>query len=193
MMPTGAKIRTAAALLTGLCLITAGLVTAEERVSPLQLRDVSVGVEIAHPLPEMTADELITRLELSLRRAEPGISIQNAVVDRIRLTVSVRPLSATMLRGFWLPFSGTYGIGTLRLAVERMVTFPDVPRPVPAVLWHSERTVGDPWPTTHREIARMLDDMVAELVQAAHRAATPRSSAHPIAIRAARPLGGERS
>jgi hypothetical protein len=85
------------------------------------------------------------------------------VGDRIRLTVSVRPVSATTLRGFWLPFSGVYGVGTLRLAVERMVTLPGVARAVPAVVWQAERALAGPWRNADQDIARSLDEMAAEL------------------------------
>ena len=87
-----------------------------------------------------------------------------------------RPVSATTLRGFWLPFSGVYGVGTLRLAVERMVTVPGVERAVPAVVWQAERTVAGPWRKADQEIARSLDEMAAEL-----RATGPNSSAAPAA------------
>jgi len=85
---------------------------------------------------------------------------------RIRFTVSVRPMSATTLRGFWLPFSGTYGVGALRLGVERLVMLQGLPRAFPAVVWQTERAVGAPWRETEREIARLLDEMVAELLEA---------------------------
>jgi hypothetical protein len=72
-------------------------------------------------------------------------------------------VSATTRRGFWLPFSGIYGIGSVRLAVERMVTVPDIERAVPAVVWQATRAVAGPWRKTDQEIARSLDDMAAEL------------------------------
>jgi hypothetical protein len=73
-------------------------------------------------------------------------------------------MSATTLRGFWLPFSGVYGIGRVRLAVERMVTVPGIERPVPAVLWEANRAVAGPWGKADQEIARSLDEMAAELL-----------------------------
>lgn len=157
----------AVALLAALvAMAAAGLVTAEEPVSLTRLRRVSLSVEIAHRLPAMTAEDLTTHLVVALRRVDPALTIQDGVADRIRLTVSVRPMSATTLRGFWLPFSGTYGIGTLRLAVERMVALPGVPRPVPAIVWQVERTVGGPWQMTDREIVSLLDEMVVTLAAA---------------------------
>lgn len=156
----------AAALLAALVVIGVGPVTADERASLIGLRHVSLRVEIAHPLPAMTADDLTAHLVVALREADRPLTIQDGVADRIRLTVSVRPMNATTLRGFWLPFSGTYGIGTLRLAVERMVRLPGVPRPDPGIMWQAERTVGGSWRMTDRQIVRLLDEMATELLEA---------------------------
>src|SRR5262249_46644798 len=41
--------------------------------------------------------------------------------DRLRLVIAVREVSGNELRGFYLPMSGTYGIGSVRLTVERQV------------------------------------------------------------------------
>jgi hypothetical protein len=127
---------------------------------------VSLGVEIAHPLEAMTARELTGRLAAGLRAADPPLVIDDGAPDRLRLTISVRPMGATTLRGFWLPFSGTYGIGALRLGVERMVSFPGLPRAFPALVWQTERTVGSSWRETNRQIVRLIDEMVAELLEA---------------------------
>jgi hypothetical protein len=81
----------------------------------------------------------------------------------VRLRVFVEPVSATTLRGFWLPFSGTYGVGGVRLAVERVVTHENAPRAFTAVVWQTERAVGAPWRATDQEVVRLLDEMVGEL------------------------------
>jgi hypothetical protein len=151
--------RAVAAALSALIVIAGGPVTAGER--PVQL-----GVEIAHPLPGAAAEDLSARLVAALCRGQAAATIRSGVADHLRLTVSVQPVSATTLRGFWLPFSGMYGIGALRLAVERMVTVPGVPRPVPALVWHAERPVGGPWRTTGQQILRLIDEMAAEMVGA---------------------------
>jgi hypothetical protein len=154
------------ALLTALVVMVAGAVTADERASLIQLRQVSLSVEIAHPLPTMTVEDLTTRLETALRESQPPLTIREGLTDRIRVIVSVRPMSATTLRGFWLPFSGTYGVGVVRLAVERLVNLPGTSRPVLAIVWQAERTVGSSWHVTDGEIARLVDDLVAEMVDA---------------------------
>ena len=153
-------------LFGALVVMVAGTGAADERASLVQLRQVSLSVEIAHPLPTMTVEDLTAHLVTALREAEPPLMTRKGLTDRIRVIVSVRPMSATTLRGFWLPFSGTYGIGAVRLAVERLVILPGASRPFPALVWHTERTVGSSWQATDREIARLVDEMVSEMVEA---------------------------
>jgi hypothetical protein len=159
-------VRRAVLLAAAFVVIVAGAVTAEERASLLELRAVSVSVEIAYPLRTMTVEGLTAHVVTALRQSEPSLTIREALPDRIQVSVSVRPVSATTLRGFWLPFSGTYGIGAVRLAVERMVNLPGASRPVPALMWHTERVVGGSWHVTDREIARLVDEMIAEVAAA---------------------------
>jgi hypothetical protein len=149
------KQRTQAAVLL-LLFTVAGPAIADERRS-------NVSIEIEHSPPATTMEGLRSRLVAALCGAGPLTTIGSGVATRIRLTVSVRPVSATTIRGFWLPFSGTYGVGSVRLAVERMVTVPDTERAVPAVVWQAERAVAGPWRKADQEIARSLDDMAAEL------------------------------
>jgi hypothetical protein len=118
----------------------------------------------------MTADDLARHVVSLLSQADPPLTIQDGLADRIRLTISVRPMSATELRGFWLPFSGTYGIGAVRLGLERMVDVPGEPRPVPGLVWQTERTVGSAWHVTERQIVQLVEEMVAELLEARRRA-----------------------
>jgi hypothetical protein len=160
-----------AALLAALVMMAAGRATADERAGLARLRQVSLNVEIAHPLRTMTAEDLTAHLVSLLRDANPPLTIHDGLADRIRLTISVRPMSATELRGFWLPFSGIYGIGAVRLGVERMVNVPGEPRPVPALVWQTERIVGSPWQAADRQIVRLVDEMIAELLEARGRPA----------------------
>lgn len=155
----------AAALLAVLFVMASAPVGSDERASLTQLHRVSLSVELAHPLPSMTAEGLTAHLVSTLRGAGPSLTIRDSLPDRIRLIVSVRPISATTLRGFWLPFSGTYGIGAVRLGVERMVTLPGVPGAVPAVVWQAERTVGSRWAVIDGEIRRLVDELTAELAK----------------------------
>jgi hypothetical protein len=127
---------------------------------------VHLGVDLVHPLPGITAEALSAHLVAALCGGNAAATIRSDVADRLRLTVSVHPVSATALRGFWLPFSGMYGIGTLRLGLERLVTLPGGPRPVPALLWHAERPVGSPWGATGPQLLKRVDELAAELAAA---------------------------
>jgi hypothetical protein len=164
--------RVAAALgasLAALVTMAAGPAPADELASLARLRQVSLSVQVAHPLPTMTAGDLNAHVVSVLRTADPPLTIHDGLADRIRLTISVRPMSATELRGFWLLFSGIYGIGAVRLGVERMVDVPGEQRPFPALVWQTERIVGSAWQVTDRQIVRLVDEMVAELLEARHR------------------------
>ena len=37
---------------------------------------------------------------------------------------------------------------------------------MPALIWHTERVVGGSWRVTDREIARLVDEMIAEVAAA---------------------------
>lgn len=145
-------------------LVASAVPAAAESASLAGLRQVAVAVDLERPLEATTATELGARLVDALRRIE--ISVTDGAADRVRLRVFVYPMSATTLRGFWLPFSGTYGVGGVRLAVERVVTHPAAPHAFPAVVWQTERAVGAPWRGRDQAIARLLDEMVGELLAA---------------------------
>ena len=104
-----------------------------------------------------------------MRAAGPALILDRASSSRLRLTVVVRPYSATALRGFWLPFSGTYGIGPVRLSVERTAVPVGVSTPVLASVWHTERQAAGPWRESPAEIVRLLDEALSEFLDAYHR------------------------
>jgi hypothetical protein len=60
----------------------------------------------------------------------------------------VQAKNASELRGFWLPLSGTYAIGYVRLEIERALTLPG-PAPaavaLPAVVWQADQLIACPW------------------------------------------------
>ena len=80
----------------------------------------------------------------------------------------VRPYSATTLRGFWLPFSGTYGIGPVRLSVERTAMVTGMSTPLVASVWHTERQAAGPWRESPAEIFKLLDDALSDFLDAYH-------------------------
>lgn len=159
------------ALLTLVLLLLCAHAAGAQLSGLARLRGVEVSVDIEHPLDVMTPDDLAARLQESLARGEASIVVSERSSDRLRLTVAVHPTSSATLRGFWLPFSGTYAVGSLRLAVERVVTMPGPPpRSFPAIVWQTTRIVGVPWRATEREVVRLLDEMVGELLDARRQA-----------------------
>jgi hypothetical protein len=134
------------------------------------LRRVSLAVDLQHPIDTLSVEDLLARLEDGLRQAEPAMSVHESATDRLRLVVSVRPVSGSTLRGFWLPFSGTYGIGPVMLELERLVSLPGAPRPFPAIAWQGERTAAGPWRTAGAEVMRLTVALIAEWLDARRQA-----------------------
>jgi hypothetical protein len=152
--------------------VAASPVSADEPVRLARLHRMSLAVEIVYPLPGLAAADLGARVARALRGATPPLTIEHGLSDRLRVRVAVRPVNATTLRGFWLPFSGTYGVGSVRLAVERAVTSSGAAHAFPATVWQTDRIVGAAWGQTDREVGRLVDEMVEEFVEA-RRVVTP--------------------
>jgi len=161
----------AAGLAVALVLGPASVARAEEAWEGLQgLHHVSVAVDLAAEPGRLTADALRHRIEGMLTRQPLGPFTRPEVPDRLRVTVAVRPYGAAELRGFWLPFSGTYGIGPVRLAVERRVVVSGVAAPVPAAVWQAERPVAAPWRGTEARILETLETLVGAFLRDYRRA-----------------------
>ena len=122
-------------------------------------------VDVAHPVSELSADGLRARLAATLRRTSPPVLAADGAVDALRLRVAVQPRSATELRGFWLPFSGTYAIGVVRLALERPVIVTETDRPATAIVWQDDRTIAVPWRAAAEAVARAADDLLDALLR----------------------------
>lgn len=124
---------------------------------------IAVSVDIEHPVEGTAADVLERRLATFLVDLAPALALDAASPDRLRLTVAVRSHSSSALRGFYLPFSAIYAIGTVRLSLEHAVHLPGrAPRTVPAIVWQGERAVA-----TRRATAKAAVDVaVAELLEA---------------------------
>jgi hypothetical protein len=123
---------------------------------------IAVSVDMEHPVEGTAADALERRLSAFLVDLAPALTLDAASRDRLRLTVTVRPHSSSALRGYYLPFSATYAIGTVRLSVERIVRLPgDAPRTVPAIVWQRERAVATRWAAA----GAAVDGAVAELLE----------------------------
>jgi hypothetical protein len=137
------------------------------------LQRLAIEVAVAPDLPGMAAPELARRVDAALRAARPGPAVEAGSAEVLRLTVAVDRVGATELRGFYLPFSGFYGIGAVRLAVERAVTVPGVAERVRAVVWQAERPVRGPWDRSGATIVLLVDALLAALLEDYRRAAGP--------------------
>jgi hypothetical protein len=145
------------------------LAAADSARSLAGLTTIGVDVELDPSQTSFSSEELTRRIGARLRAAAPTLTLDPASPARLRLTVFVRPYGATALRGFWLPFSGTYGIGPVRLSVERTATVTGVATPVVASVWHAERQAAGPWRESPAEIVRLLDEALSEFIDAYHR------------------------
>jgi hypothetical protein len=137
------------------------------------LHRVAIEVVVSPGHPGVAADELARRLDAALRTARLGLAVDPGSADLLRLTVAVDRVGATELRGFYLPFSGFYAIGAVRLAIVRAVTLPGVADPVRAVVWQAERPIRGPWDRSGAAIAPLADALLAELLEDYRRAAGP--------------------
>lgn len=124
---------------------------------------LAIVVELEAPVAGVSADELRRRLTAGIVERAPAVTLDERSPDRLRLTVAVRPHASSALRGFWLPFSGTYAIGTVRLGLERAVHLPgQAPRTVPAIVWQRERAVVSRWSAAGPAITRAVEELLAE-------------------------------
>jgi len=146
-----------------------GSAAADPARSLAGLTRIGVDVELDPSQTSLSPEELTRRIDARLRAAATALTLDPASPARLRLTVLVRPYGATALRGFWLPFSGTYGIGPVRLSVERMATVTGVSTPVVASVWHAERQAAGPWRDLPAEIVKLLDEALTEFLEAYRR------------------------
>jgi hypothetical protein len=125
------------------------------------LRRVAIDIAFSPAHPGVPVEDLQHRLDEILRSAAPAApAIDARAPDKLRLTVAVKQYSTSELRGFYLPFSGTYGIGTVRLAVERPVLLQGMTAPpVRAVVWQAERPARAAWRASAVEILSLLEDL----------------------------------
>jgi hypothetical protein len=146
---------------------------------PAGLRGLArVALEIGmSPDLEGLEDEVRLRVEAALVERQPTLLLDAGSPSRLRLAVSVRAHSASVLRGFWLPFSGQYAIGSVRLMVERMVNLPGGGSPatgsLPAVVWQAERSIAGPWGSADAQVLEAVDELLATLLEDYRRARAP--------------------
>ena len=152
---------------------TAGAAALEPWRGLQALPRIALEVVMSPELPGLSTDELERRIRAASATARPAPTLDPSAPDRLRLGVAVRPHSSAELRGFYLPFSGTYGIGPVRLVVERPVTIASLSQPVPAIVWEAERLAKGPWRLAATEIRALVDAVLAAFLNDYRRAAGP--------------------
>ena len=80
---------------------------------------VAVVIELKQPLDGVSGEEVAKRVVTFLAALEPHLMVDQGSTDRLQLTIAVGSYSSSELRGFPLPFSGTYAVGSVRLSVIR--------------------------------------------------------------------------
>jgi hypothetical protein len=131
-----------------------------------------IEVTIAEDVVDLK-DDVELRAERMLREQPPAPALMREATDKLRLVVAVEARNATDLRGFWLPFSGTYAIGHVRLEVERVLTLPgSTPSPtvVPAVVWQADRVIAGPWRHAAAEIEHAVEKLLGAFLEDYRRA-----------------------
>ncbi len=161
---------TRAALAIALVLAAAPVLAAERWEALAALSRVAVDVVTSPAHLDLGADAVRVRLEQALRRGQPAPVLDPKSADRLRLTVAVRQFSSDDLRGYHLPFSQLYGIGPVRLVLERPATVAVLPGPVAAVVWQSERLATAPMARSATEILGLVDEMAAVFLEDYRRA-----------------------
>jgi hypothetical protein len=131
------------------------------------LTRIAVSVHMAHPVEDVSGAELEARLAAFVAALAPPVALDPASPDRLRLTIDVRARDSSALRGFWLPFSGTYAIGSVRLGLERVVRLPGrVPREIAAIVWQRERFIATRWTASGEAIAGAVGELLDALRKA---------------------------
>jgi hypothetical protein len=124
------------------------------------LERVSVRVEASADVAAL-APPLEQRVADALRQApRPAPRLDAAGQDVLRLTVAVQAIGSRALRGFYLPFSGTYAIGPVRLALLRPAKVGGG-TDVVATVWEAERQAAGPWREVATAMTRLTDELVA--------------------------------
>jgi len=157
----------AGSLLAGLSVVLslvaiAPLARSGERWEGLQgVQRVAVDVTVSPNHPDLVTEEVRRRIEEGLRRSQPAPLVETASADRLHLTVGVRAYSSSELRGFYLPLSQAYGIGPVRLVLERPAQVSGIGAPIAAQVWQAERQAKGMWRNSAAEILELTDEVVA--------------------------------
>lgn len=118
-------------------------------------------------------DDVEQRLEQALREQAPAPAVAREGADKLRLVVMVQAKNASELRGFWLPLSGTYAIGYVRLEVERALSLPGPAlssATVPVVVWQADQLIAAPWRQADGKIYDAVDKLTGIFLEDYRRA-----------------------
>lgn len=131
------------------------------------VKRVAVEVVFAPDHPLLAPEVVEKRVEDALLASPVAPKPDPRSTDRLRLVVSVRQVTTNDLRGYYLPMSGAYAVGLVRLAVERQMIVPGAPptsAAVPAIVWQVEREALGPWRRSREQIMALIDDLIATLI-----------------------------
>ena len=130
------------------------------------VKRVAIEVVFAPDHPQLAPEVVEKRIEDALLANPAAPRPDPRSTDRLRLVVSVRQVTSSDLRGYYLPLSGHYGVGMVRLAVERQMIMPGAPPTptVPSIVWQVDRHALGPWRRSREEIMALIDDLVATLI-----------------------------
>jgi hypothetical protein len=134
---------------------------------------VATEIAMARELPGLGIDTVEVRVERMLADARPAPALDRNSADRLQVAITVAPVSSSELRGFYLPFSGVYGIGSVRLSVIRPVRVGARQVPVSAIVWQAERQVRGPWHGSGAEVLAVLDELLGEFLDDYRRPGAP--------------------
>jgi hypothetical protein len=165
----------ALSLAAGLAMLAepAALAHAQGATGLVGMAKVALEIAMARELPGLGIDTVESRLERALAEARPAPSVDGSSGDRLQVAISVAPVNSSELRGFYLPFSGAYGIGSVRLAVIRLVRVTGRQVPVPAIVWQAERQARGPWHSSGQEVVALLDELIGEFLDDYRRPPAP--------------------
>lgn len=154
--------RAASVVLLGLLVVASTRADAQDAARGLRgLSHVTLEISLSPDVVD-SRDDVQQRLEQALREQAPAPTQVRDGTDKLRLVVAVEAKSARELRGFWLPLSGTYAIGSVRLSIERAVTLPGPDAPgltVRAVVWQADQLIAGPWRQVGAKIADAVDKL----------------------------------
>jgi hypothetical protein len=131
------------------------------------LTRVTIDIALAPDVVDLR-DEVEQRMEQTLREQLPAPALAREGADKLRLVVTVQAKNASELRGYWLPFSGFYALGYVRLEVERPLPLPGSTAstaPVPAIVWQADRLVAASWRQAETAIVGAVESLLGVFLE----------------------------